>query len=415
MSREDSSAALSITFGIGASNEVVRVSSHTHRLSTDSGDIDGSIANQLGSTNNSIGSINTSNDTEWIAISCEQDTCCIIGQESRIIHQSRTDNSEVDVYGSPLPYFGSPLIDSGSISSMVYQMNSIIHKPYGIINHQLSIVKEGVHVNTDPLEDIDGDGSPQTCGSCQQSYATMVDDSICSSDSDQISWHYQQLYVGFYIRIEVNSVWGSRSNYNKDMIADVFRRSLNGKGYELDMTEWSKVKSSSSNSLVGSNVGVLFESEGAVLVSFVPTPIRLPSLIVIEVCLEREYSLEREHRHTYVLDEMSCALELKSRCLILKMTLKKTLKMILKICHVPEGVYIPFRSWNMFTRQEDSIIFPSLPPLFRPRRPPLSIQYCLDLVLRVRWRIIQMGLCIIREGEVEVVYMPLSKDTQWLR
>ena len=357
-----------ITFGIGASNEVVRVCSHTHRLSTDSGDIDGSIANQLGSTNNSIGSINTSIDTEWIAISCEQDTCCIIGQESRIIHQSRTDNSEVDVYGSPLPYFGSPLIDSGSISSMVYQMNSIIHKPYGIINHQLSIVKEGVHVNTDLPEDIDGDRSPQTGGSCQQLYATMIDDSICSSDSDQISWHYQQLYVRFYIRIEVISVWRSRSNYNKDMIADVFRRSLNGKGYELDMTEWSKVKCSSSSSLVDSNVGVLFESEGAaVVVSVVPTP-----MIVIEVCLEREYSLEGEHRHTYVLDEMSCALELKSRCLILKMTLKKTLKMILKICHVPEGVYIPFRSWNMCTRQKDSTIS-SFPPSLPFSSPPPSL------------------------------------------
>ena len=40
-------------------------------------------------------------------------------------------------------------------------------------------------------------------------------------------------------------------------------------------------------------------------------------------------------------------LVLKSECLILKTTPKKILEMIFKICNVPEGVYIPFRSWNM--------------------------------------------------------------------
>ena len=193
---------------------------------------------------------------------------------------------------------GSPLIDSGSISSIVYQMNSIIHKPYNIVSHQLRLVKEGVHVNTDLLGLVGG--------SSQQSYATMVDDSdSIGSSQEWSSCYYQQLYVGFYIRIVVNSVWRSRSSYNKDIIADVFRRSLNGKGYNglVDLTEnSSEEKSSSSFVLVDSNIGVLFESEGVVVVLEVPHPtIQLPSrLILIEVCLESEHCLEREYRTSYL-------------------------------------------------------------------------------------------------------------------
>ena len=95
----------------------------------------------------------------------------------------------------------------------------------------------------------------------------------------------------------------SRSSYNKDMIADVFRRSLNGKGYGLDLTEnSSEEKSSSSFVLVYSNVGVLFESEGVVVVLEVPhSTIQLPSrLILIEVCLESKHCLEREYRTSYL-------------------------------------------------------------------------------------------------------------------
>jgi len=106
---------------------------------------------------------------------------------------------------------------------------------------------------------------------------------------EQSSLYYQPLYVG----IVVNDVRESRSSYNKDMIADVFRRSLNGKGYGLDLTEnSSEEKSSSSIGLVDSNVGVLFESKGVVVLSDVPsTTIRLPSrMILVEVCLEREHT-----------------------------------------------------------------------------------------------------------------------------
>ena len=124
----------------------------------------------------------------------------------------------------------------------------------------------------------------------------MVDDSICI---EQSSLYYQPLYVG----IVVNSVRESRSSYNKDMIADVFRRSLNGKGYGLDLTEnSSEEKSSSSISLVVDSNGVLFESEGVVVVLEVPHPtIQLPSrLILIEVCLESEHCLKREYRTSYL-------------------------------------------------------------------------------------------------------------------
>lgn len=269
------SAASSISFGFGASNDMVRDISH--RLGTDRGNIDGSIANRLGSIISSISS-NSSTDIQWIGHSCVHQT--LTSEEHSITHQSRTD-SEVDVYRS--------LLVSGS-SSIVYRIE-IIHRPYGIVSHQLRLVKEGVHVNTDLLGLVGGIG--------QQSYATMVDDSICSIE--QSSLNYQPLYVG----IVVNSVWGSRSSYNKDMIADVFRRSLNGKGYGLDLTEnSSEEKSSSSFVLVDSNVGVLFESEGVVVVLEVPhSTIQLPSrLILIEVCLSRASTVSRGStgRHIYI-------------------------------------------------------------------------------------------------------------------
>ena len=59
--------------------------------------------------------------------------------------------------------------------------------------------------------------------------------------------------------------------------------------------------------------------------------------------------------------------------------------------------------------------FPPSHPFFIPAALPYQFSIVLIWYLRVSWRINQMGLCIIREGEVEVVYMPLSKDTQWLR
>ena len=173
MSREDSSAASSISFDFGASNDMVRVISH--RLGTDREDIDGSVANRLDSNISSI-SRNSSIDIQWIGNSC--------------FHQTALTS------------------DEGS-SSIVCRIE-IIHRPYGIVSHQLRLVKEGVHVNTDLLGLVGGSG--------QQSYATMVDDSICGSE--QSSLYYQPLYVG----IVANDVRGSRSSYNKDMIADVFKR-----------------------------------------------------------------------------------------------------------------------------------------------------------------------------------------------
>ena len=265
------SAASSISFGFGASNDMVRVISH--RLGTDRGNIDGSIANRLGSIISSIS--NTSIDIQWIGDSCVHQT--LTSEERSITHQSRTD-SEVDVYRSPLV--------SGN-GSIVYRIE-IIHRPYGIISHQLRLVKEGVHVNTDLLGLVGGSG--------QQSYTTMVDDSICSIE--QSSLYYQPLYVG----IVVNSVRESRSSYNKDMIADVFRRSLNGKGYGLDLTENSSEEKSSSSLVLDDSNGVLFESEGVVVVLEVPPSTnQLPSrLILIEVCLESEHCLEREYRTSYL-------------------------------------------------------------------------------------------------------------------
>lgn len=136
------SAASSISFGFGASNDMVRVISH--RLGTDRGNIDGSIANRLGSIISSIS--NTSIDIQWIGDSCVHQT--LTSDEGSITHQSRTDNSEVDVYRSP-PVSGS--------SSIVYRIE-IIHRPYGIVSHQLRLVKEGVNVNTDLLGLVGGSG-----------------------------------------------------------------------------------------------------------------------------------------------------------------------------------------------------------------------------------------------------------------
>ena len=178
--------------------------------------------------------------------------------------------------------FGSQRLENISPTQQLESIDCCSSNTQSIGNHQLSTDRG----------DVDGCVSVRVISN-QQKYVFIDDSSQHEDTFVDGSIGSVERYDSSFINSSVIVRTGGGRSYNKDIIADVFRRGLNGRDREKVMMKRTtdyyidSVRNSASDSNI---VGLVFESEGVAVV----VEVSLPPIIPLSSSCDNERDLSRE-------------------------------------------------------------------------------------------------------------------------